>query len=208
MVGCLNGREIGRSVARCRRLFTEQSVRAAVGADAGADAAGAGKGERGRERVKRSRCGVWCGVVWSVWPGVPPSVCSARLLVLLGKVSWCLRFLPLLSHLPPLSPLSYPALLPCPALPHSHNACSRLTPGPTSVVRFCLCCGYSTSLFALRIVVGRAIRQRAQGLQAHTPSDSSPGCQGRVRHASGSWATVALTALCSGPLAVPQAVCT
>lgn len=69
MVGCLNGREIGRSVAGCRRLFTQQS--------AGCWLLGKVRvrgGERAREGVGGPGQGaVWCVVV-VVWP--EPACCA------------------------------------------------------------------------------------------------------------------------------------
>lgn len=158
---------------------------------------------RGGESLGKVRCGevgvvVWCEsavlcVHVCVCVLVVCLLCTPQLLlcpaVCLVPVGWLpilqVRFLlsvPLPSSTTPLLPL------PCPALPYrtpSLQACH----GP---IPFSACYGYFTSLFALRTVVGRAPRQPAQGSKAHTHPNSRPGCQGRVRHASGSRAIVAL----------------
>ena len=150
IVGCSNGREIGRSVAGCRRLFTQQSAGCwLLGKVRGRE------GERGGGRA-RTRCGaVRCGV-W-LWYGLRLLCCAVFccVLCLLAGYLTCLRFLlsvppPFPSSPPSSSALSCPAL---PTAPPSLEACHG---------QLHLCCGYF-SLFALRTVVGRASRQPAQG---------------------------------------------
>lgn len=152
--------------------------------------------EGGRESPNKVRCGWGCGLVCE--PAALLLLCCAVVCcALLCSVLLCLvpvgcylggilqvRFLPSVLPLPSSTPLLCPVLpcpvVPCPTAPHPIPS---LEPCHGQLLHLC-CCGYFTSLFAPRAVVGRAPRQPAQGSKPtpiQTPGQDAKGACATLR---------------------------